>query len=412
MSIRRSLLRSASELAIVGAGIYVFERALAHQRGEAPTINWNRVRTVARRVAQQPSAVAIDLHPATVHSNYAVLVAQAQPLITDYTHTELPQNLTEIIALSRQQWLDTNIASFIELFAPLEDAYRQVAQRFSEQSITPLMSMLGGWLLSSQLGLLLGYLARRVLGQYDFALLGREPVTTGKLYFIDENIAFVERRLGVPPDQFRLWIALHEATHAFEFEAHPWLASYLNERVKEHMHLLVQQVERMPLVPDVDGMIRMVQRAIQHLSTGSHLVELFLDDRQQQLFRRLQGIMSLLEGYSNHVMDAIGIQLLPDYLLIKQRFEARQLHRSRLDRLWLRLSGLDMKMEQYILGEAFVTRVVQQRGMDFLNRAFTAPEYLPDVEEIREPERWISRIERLVKQEARVSLGEGDQSSR
>ena len=397
MSIRRSLLRRTSELAIVGAGIYILERTLAHQRGEAPTINWNRVRIVARRIAQQPAAVFIHPHSGAVHPNYAILVAQAQPLITTYTHTELPQNLTDIIVLNRQQWLDTNITNFIDLFAPLEDAYRQITQRFSHQSIAPLMSMLGGWLLSSQLGLLLGYLARRVLGQYDFALLGREPVTTGKLYFIDENISFVEQRLGVPPDQFRLWIALHEATHAFEFEAHPWLASYLNERVKEHMHLLVQQVERVPLVPNVDSMVRMIQHTVQRLSTGGHFIELFLDDRQRQLFRRLQGIMSLLEGYSNHVMDAIGIQLLPDYLLIKQRFEARQLHRSHLDRLWLRLSGLDMKMEQYILGEAFVAQVVQQRGMDFLNRAFTAPEYLPDLLEIREPERWMSRIERLTK---------------
>jgi len=90
------------------------------------------------------------------------------------------------------------------------------------------------------MGLLLGSLARRVLGQYDVALLGREPLLSGKLYFVEENIAATERLLGIPPEQFRLWIGLHEATHAYEFEAHPWLAEYLNSRIAEHM----QDVDR------------------------------------------------------------------------------------------------------------------------------------------------------------------------
>jgi uncharacterized protein (DUF2342 family) len=44
--------------------------------------------------------------------------------------------------------------------------------------------------------------------------------------FVDENIRRTAAVLDVPLNPFRTWIALHETTHAFEFEAHPWLRPY------------------------------------------------------------------------------------------------------------------------------------------------------------------------------------------
>ncbi|MCL4545584.1 MAG: zinc-dependent metalloprotease [Chloroflexi bacterium] len=393
-ALSRSFWRSAGELALVGAGIYVLERARAHHSGEAPTLDWNRARSIAMRVAS-PRGLHLDDTGAFVGvDEYLSYLQNAQPLVAEYTQTILPEPLKQVYVFDRRQWLEANIANFMILFAPVEQAYREASQKLTARSLTPFVSLGGSFLLSTQLGLLLGYLARRVLGQYDLALLGREPLTAGRLYFVEENIAATEHALHLPGDQFRLWIALHEATHAFEFEAHPWLASYLNQRVEEHMQLIVQQLEHLPLFPDVDGVVRVLQRAAQRLAGGGHWVELFLDDRQQALFRQLQGLMSLMEGYSNHVMDVIGVKLLPDYVMIKQRFEQRRIRQTRLDKLWARLTGLDIKLEQYVIGQAFVDQVVREKGIAFLNQAFAGPEYLPDLVEIHQPERWIARMVR------------------
>ena len=52
------------------------------------------------------------------------------------------------------------------------------------------------------------------------------------------------RRLGVPLESFRTWIALHETTHAFEFEAHPWLRPYLASRLERQLTLFGQRRAR------------------------------------------------------------------------------------------------------------------------------------------------------------------------
>ena len=188
---------------------------------------------------------------------------------------------------------------------------------------------------SSELGLLLGYLARRVLGQYDLALLGREPLTeSGKLYFVQPNIRNLETSLHVPPQQFRLWLALHETTHAFEFEGHPWVREHMNDMIDEYFDFLTQDVEY--LKRGVAGMRAIWQRShnSDDKATGSW-IEMVMTPDQRRLFARMQATMAVIEGYSNYVMNAVGRKLMPDYALIARRFELRQIQRSPAEQLFV-----------------------------------------------------------------------------
>ena len=117
--------------------------------------------------------------------------------------------------------------------------------------------------------------------------------------------------------------------------------------------------------------------------------------QQRELMSRLQALMALAEGYSNHVMNNVGRDLLPHFELIHERVEHRQRQRSQIEQLFLKITGLSLKMEQYRLGERFVDEVVRQRGITFTNRAWHSPETLPSEVEIREPERWIGRMEAM-----------------
>ena len=78
--------------------------------------------------------------------------------------------------------------------------------------------------LGAQIGALLGYVSRKVLGQYDAFL---PPDDDGLLYFVGPNLVDVERRFGLPRRDFRLWVAIHEVTHRVQFGATPWLRPYL-----------------------------------------------------------------------------------------------------------------------------------------------------------------------------------------
>jgi putative hydrolase len=94
-------------------------------------------------------------------------------------------------------------------------------------------------------------------------------------------------------------------------------------------------------------------------------------------------------------MNAVGKQLIPTYEVISRRFEQRQRQRTTAEQLFARLTGLDIKMEQYRQGEAFINAVVRERGHDFVRQVWNAPEYLPSLAEIQAPAQWIARVEKL-----------------
>jgi coenzyme F420 biosynthesis associated uncharacterized protein len=309
--------------------------------------------------------------------------------LQEYTGTVLPLAETSVEVMDRPDWIKANLANFQVLFEPVEDAYRRSLEGGrggAAQAFSPAAQMA----LSSQFGLLIGYLARRVLGQYDVSLLGKEPVTGGKLYFVEPNIRALEQRMQVPPAEVRRWIVLHEATHAHEFEVHPWVRGYLNDHLRAYLKSVIEDMlpgaKQSPL-----GSLAL--RLADNLRRGHNLLNALMTPQQRQIVSQLQALMSLAEGYSNHVMNAVGRQTLPHFDAISQALERRQRNRGAIEELFLKLTGLKMKMEQYKLGEAFVDQVVAARGITFLNRAWDRPENLPTEEEIRRPPSWITRME-------------------
>ncbi|MGH2456968.1 MAG: zinc-dependent metalloprotease, partial [Candidatus Limnocylindria bacterium] len=126
---------------------------------------------------------------------------------------------------------------------------------------------------------------------------------------------------------------------------------------------------------------------------GGHWLERMMTPRQLETFHRTQALMSLLEGYSNHVMNAAGERLLPGFGQIHDRFERRNESRTAVERVIMRITGLDLKMEQYVAGERFVASVIASRDRAFLNRVWEGPANLPSLGEIRDPAGWIQRIE-------------------
>jgi putative hydrolase len=104
---------------------------------------------------------------------------------------------------------------------------------------------------------------------------------------------------------------------------------------------------------------------------------------QRESFGRTQALMSLLEGASNHVMNAVGSRVLPDFDALHEKFEGRHRRRGPLEQLVLRLTGLDLKLEQYAEGERFVAAVVAQSGQAGLARVWRGPEWLPTLDDPR-----------------------------
>jgi coenzyme F420 biosynthesis associated uncharacterized protein len=251
------------------------------------------------------------------------------------------------------------------------------------------MALANRWVTTRQLGFLLGFMGSKVLGQYDLALLSAEA-TPGRLLFVEENIRLTARALDVPIGPFRTWIALHETTHAFEFEAHPWLRPYLADRLERQLRLFSREASGLGREA-----LRSLGRAIRGEADpdgAEHWMERLMTPEQRRLFRETQAVMSLLEGFSDYVMDEVGRDLVPDVERISARFhDRRNARRSPFERAVMRLTGMDVKLEQYRKGELFVRRIAEIGGPAALRRVWEAPEFLPQHGEIDDPESWVAR---------------------
>jgi coenzyme F420 biosynthesis associated uncharacterized protein len=382
------MTRNASRLGlgiVVGSalalGASVAQRELLRRAG-TQLIDWETVRGIARRRLGRDAAPLSPASRAAAESFYREVLLRIEPVVADEIGATLPAALETPAVVDRAGWIDLNLATFETLFDRLERiiAAQQTGEDTAGRALARIVNRKLG---NQQLGFLMAFLARKVLGQYDISLLAAGPEVRGRLHFVEPNIVAAANAMRLPHDEFRTFIALHEATHAFEFEAYPWLRDHFAGLVSESIE---------QLATDSSGLFGRFQQALARRGDG-HWLERVMSPQQLATFRQTQAVMSLLEGYSNHVMNAAGEQLLPGFKQIHDRFERRNTGRGSMERAIMRLTGLDLKMEQYEAGERFVVAVIDQRDRAFLNQVWQGPENLPSLDEIRAPERWIERME-------------------
>jgi coenzyme F420 biosynthesis associated uncharacterized protein len=254
-----------------------------------------------------------------------------------------------------------------------------------------------------EMGLVLGFLATKVLGQFDpFTprLTGEGADAAGRLVLVAPNVLNAERQMHLDPSDFRLWVCLHEQTHAVQFAAAPWLPGHLSARVRELVEgigQLGQDADRIQSVFEALPRIlrgEPARRADDDASAASAhaLLDVVLDEEQRAFVAEVVATMSLLEGHADVVMDAGGPELIKTLPKIRKRFEARRDGRGPLDVMLRRLLGLDAKVAQYRNGAVFVRGVVDKVGHDGLNAVWSGPEALPTAAEVADPAAWVRRV--------------------
>ncbi len=337
-------------------------------------ISWGVVRTIAVTLAARTEKASSG------DFDYALAVERTLDPLSRFTGIELPQGPPkgrQLRVADRTEWIDFNIEGFGALMEPVLKRAAAGADN--------LTWAIGGATLTAQVGLLLGFLSARVLGQYDTGpLLAKERAgEPGKVFFLDGNIVAAAGRIGIPVDGLRLWIVLHEMTHALQFEGYPWLRAHLGELLEK---LIAPLADRL-------GVRETIRRLSENLQTGGRSVELMMNRSQRETFDQMQAAMSVIEGYSDFVMHNVGKSLVPQYEHLKTRMARSRAHRPPFETAVFRLTGLDVKLEQYRLGEHFAEAVARRQGMQGLNRVWERPENLPTLEEVRDPGIWMMRME-------------------
>jgi coenzyme F420 biosynthesis associated uncharacterized protein len=337
--------------------------------------DWDAALAVGRRVAG-PGLRVPPPERARMREDFAELVPFAEERITAFTSLDPSGFRSRAWVMARSEWIRANLGGLQRMLEPL--AGRILAKGSGHGTFRRKA-------LGAQAGALLGYVSRRVLGQYDAFL---PPDDEGLLYFVGPNVAEVEQRFLLPPRDFRLWIAVHEVTHRVQFGAAPWLRSHIRGQVDRYLDTVSLESK------DFGQQIR---RAIDEARAGADArgmrgLFLLLNDEQREIVRHVQGVMSLLEGHASFVMNEVASDHVGDLARMRKALADRRRRAGGIERSFQRAIGFDKKIEQYDAGERFVREVVSRSGMDGLNRVWLAPEGLPSVEEIAEPDRWIARV--------------------
>lgn len=338
--------------------------------------DWSTAADIGRRVAG-PGISVVPVERARMREDLAELVPHSEDLIAEFTGLRAEGFRSRAWVMSRGEWIGQNLRGIQRLLEPL--AARILAgQRQGSRNELRRKS------LGAQVGLLLGYVSRKVLGQYDVFL---PPDDDGLLYFVGPNVAEVEERFSLPSRDFRLWIAIHEVTHRVQFGATPWLRTHLYGMVDSYLSTV-----------SLDGgeVARQLKRAVEELRSGSEwrkigAVALLMNEEQRELFQRMQAVMSLLEGHASYVMNGVAQGRVRDLERMRSSLKTRR-RVSGMERGFQRAVGFDSKVRQYDVGERFVAVVVDRAGMAGFNRVWRDEGSLPNLPEINEPERWLERV--------------------
>jgi coenzyme F420 biosynthesis associated uncharacterized protein len=322
----------------------------------------------------------------------AVRVAELQ--VAGFTGLEAPSDVPRVEAVRRGQWVQANIEGLRALLEPaaakvgdaIAAAQRDAVPEQAQAGVAQMLGQVSPLLLGAQVGTVLGTLAQQVLGQYDIAV--PRPDGAGALLFVVPNIARFEEEWSLDPIDFRTWIAIHEVTHRFEF-ARPWALTRFRELIDDFTSTLTLDVEELQqrlasLDPsNPEGMQEM-------LAGQDSLFGAVMDDEQRLKLRRVQAFMTASEGYGDHVMHALGEQMLPSYARIDEAMR-RYRETEHVDPVFERLLGIEVKREQYRLGRAFCDTVVELTDEATLARMWDSAEALPSMPELEEPRLWLAR---------------------
>jgi coenzyme F420 biosynthesis associated uncharacterized protein len=342
-------------------------------------IDWDVAARSAKRFSPSPPGVTRREAEDAVGELYQAS-ARAADHVAELTRLEEPPVTAATRVVDRDGWIDANAGGMRAVMTPIVDKLTD------EHPVGKVAERVGGRLTGLQVGVVLGFLSGKVLGQFEFF-----DRPGGQLLLVAPNLVAVEQQLGVEPPDFRLWVCLHEVTHRVQFTAVPWLRQHMLDEIDALSSTL--DADPAELRKRLSAAVGEVVKAVRGEGSGSGLLTVLATPEQRAVLDRVTAFMSLVEGHAEWVMNAVPDSVIPSQPLIESRFaDRRRRGGNPLDRLLRRLLGMEAKTRQYVDGSAFVRTVVDRIGVDDFNAIWTSTETLPTKAEITDPSRWIARV--------------------
>jgi coenzyme F420 biosynthesis associated uncharacterized protein len=352
-------------------------------------VDWELAERIAVRAAGREPFAESYLGQ-SLQRDFDEATAEAEELVAAATGLRSLSGPARARVTDRTGWVHANVRSFERLLQPLTAKLEDRMGNSVTAALTRRVSAL-------EVGMLLGWMSGRVLGQYDLLMI-EDPGTTldeapddqDLVYYVGPNVLALEKRFAFPPKEFRLWLALHEVTHRAQFTGVPWLRGH-------YLDLVRQTLESVD--PEPKQLLDILGRVLEELRKGREamadggLSSVLASPQQRVVIDKIGGLMSLLEGHGDVTMDRAGAHRVPSAERFSRVLRERRANPNAMARIIQRLVGLEAKMNQYAQGERFIAEVERLGGGPAaLDPVWRGERWLPTLAEIREPEEWLARV--------------------
>ncbi|MGH9078007.1 MAG: zinc-dependent metalloprotease [Acidimicrobiales bacterium] len=307
--------------------------------------------------------------------------------------------ILSVRAVTRSQWAQQALDDWRPLLERLATSLTAAGPDGEASSAGPgpdplsgllgnLPQVLGPLLFGMQVGAMVGDLATRAMGQYDYAV-PRPPAA--EVVLVPSTIEGWASDWSLSPDDVRLWVCLREVT-------------FRTVLGRPHVHARLDA-----LLGAYVGAFRPDAGALEDRLAGfdptdpSNLQQMFGDpeyllgelqtDEQRRLQVPLHAVLSVVSGYVDHVMDTVGRRLISSYGPLTEAMRRRRIEEGQGVRILGKLLGAGLGEAAYARGQAFVHGVLERAGEEGLGRLWVSEAELPTPAEVEAPGLWLARID-------------------
>lgn len=294
------------------------------------------------------------------------------------------QGISRVSLQGRGPWSD-------QMLTRLKPPIERLAERLTQQlsggmtggTMSPLLGAVGPYMMGLQIGLCVGYLSHKALGEWE---IGLPPEQTGRLVINFPNTLDVQEELSVSAQPFRMWLALRAVARELHFQHAQWPAPYLTGLINDYIDAAEihtsELFNRLQNVSDPQELTTLLQRP-------DELFPMLRSAGQESVVEKIRVFLGVTEGYTDWMMNRAGKGMVQEYEKIREGMNRRWATRTSAEKMLEKMLGLDLPNDARRRGQRFVAEIAEQGAA---NTLWAKPENLPDETELAQPSRWLTRL--------------------
>jgi len=371
--------------------------ALGRMFSESGPVSWE----LARWMATQGAGAERNVDPLR-RIRLEELLRVAELHVVDITGlaTSVGGRSLTVAAVSPARWAEASLDDYksllerlaLALTPPPEEEPSAVDLPPGAEALGPLFAqlpkILGPMMMGMQSGMLLSQLSSRAFGTYELPVPrpGRDS-----LLLVPSAIDAFAGSWSLPEDDVSLWVCVNEVAHHAVL-SQPHVQQALTGLLLEHAGGF--RPDGIDLESRFGGLDPSDPQALQSLLGDPEAVlGAARSEEQDRLRPRIDALVAAIEGYVDHVVDAVGHRLITSYGSLSEALRRRRVEEKPSDRFVGHLLGLELTDDLFARGRSFVHGILERGGDEALARLWSDEANLPTPAEVDAPGLWLARID-------------------